>query len=59
MQFYEIIIFQVMILRFYAVYNKHEIIEIDNETKKKIASIVTSARIILLPTVMSYFPREK
>ena len=34
-QFYEINICQVMIFRLYTVYNKHDMIKIDNETRKK------------------------
>ena len=35
MQFYEINICQVMIFRLYTVYNKHEMIKMDNQTKEK------------------------
>ena len=35
MQFYEINISQVMIFWLYTVYNKHEIIKIDNQTREK------------------------
>ena len=51
MQFYEINVCQIKICRLYTVYNKHEIIQIGNQKKRKIASIIASARIILLPTV--------
>ena len=35
MQFYEINIFQVMIFRLYAVYNKHEMLKNGNQTREK------------------------
>ena len=35
MQFYEINIYQVMIIRLYTVYNKHETIKIYNQTREK------------------------
>ena len=35
MQFYEKNIYKVMIFRFYAVYNKHEMIKTDNQTKEE------------------------
>ena len=35
MQFYEINICQVMIFRFYTVYNKHEMTKIGNEPKEQ------------------------
>ena len=35
MQFYEIIVYRVMIFRLYTVYNKHEMIEIGNQTREK------------------------
>ena len=50
MQFYKINICQIMIFRLYAVYNKHEMIKIGNQTREKYDSIA-SAGIILLPTV--------
>ena len=36
MQFCEINICQIMIFRLYTVYNKHEIIEIDSQTREKL-----------------------
>ena len=36
MQFYEINIFQIMTFKFYAVYNKHEKVKIDNQTRKNL-----------------------
>ena len=35
MQFYEINIYEVMIARLYAVYNKHEMIKVDKQTRGK------------------------
>ena len=35
MQFYEMNIYQVMIFKLYAVYNKQEMIKIGNETREK------------------------
>ena len=35
MQFYEINIEKIMIFRLYTVYNKHEMIKIDNQTREK------------------------
>ena len=35
MQFYEINISEIMIIRFYVIYNKHEIIKISNQTTEK------------------------
>ena len=35
MLFLEINIYQIMIFRIYTVYNKHEIIKIDNESREK------------------------
>ena len=35
MHFYKINICQVMILRFYTVYNKHEMLKIDNQMREK------------------------
>ena len=35
LQFFEINICQVMIFRLYTVYNKHEIIKIDSQTREK------------------------
>ena len=49
-QFYEINICQVMIFRLYIDYNEHDMIKI-GKIARKIASIIESARIILLPTV--------
>ena len=46
-----------MIFRLFTVYNNHEMIKTDCQTGKKIASIIASARIILLPTVA--FPHFK
>ena len=48
MQSYVINIFQVMIFRFYALYNKYEMIKTGNQ--RKISNIIVSARIILLST---------
>ena len=36
MQFYEINICQVMIFRLYTVYNKHEMLKIDSQTREKL-----------------------
>ena len=49
MQFYGISICQAMIFTLYTVYSKHEMIKIGNQTRE--ASIIVSARIILLPIV--------
>ena len=35
MQLYEINIYQVMIFQLYTVYNKHEMIKIDRQTREK------------------------
>ena len=35
MQFYEINICEAMIFRLYAVYNKHEMVKIDNQIREK------------------------
>ena len=52
MHFYEINIYQVMICRLYTVYNKHKVTKIATlDRHRKPASIIVSARIILLPTV--------
>ena len=55
MQFYELNICQDMIFRLYAVYNKHGMIKIGNQTREKISCIIASAPIILLPTVIFHF----
>ena len=47
MQFYEIHICQIMIFRLYTVYNKHQMVNIGNQTKEK-SQVLLSARIILL-----------
>ena len=39
-----------MIFKLHTVYNKHEMIKIGNQSRE-IASIIPSARIVLLPTV--------
>ena len=39
MQFEEMNIYQVMIFRLYTLYNKHEILKIDNQTRKKLQAI--------------------
>ena len=56
MQFYELNDYQFTIFRLYTVYNKHGVIKIGNENQRKIASTVTSARIILLSTVCNDNP---
>ena len=60
MQFYLVNVCQAMIFRPYIVCNKHDIIKIGNQTKKKkkIKRIIASARLILLPTVQ-YPPEVK
>ena len=35
MEFYEINIYKVVMFRLYIVYNKHEMIQIDNQTREK------------------------
>ena len=55
MQFYEINISQVIIFRFYAVYNKHEMIKIANKTREKLQLLFVNARIILLPIINCTF----
>ena len=54
MQFYEINICQVMIFRFYTVYNKHEMKK-NGIQNRKIANIIANARIILLSNILSHF----
>ena len=44
MQFYEINIYQVMIIRLYTVYNKHDADKNWQSNLTKIASIIASAR---------------
>ena len=59
MQFYEIYICQIMIFRPNTVYNKHCDTKNWRSNQRKIASIIASAQIILLPTVdrlFIYFP---
>ena len=48
MQFYEINICEIMIFKLYTVYNKHDDDENWRLSQRKIASIIASARIILL-----------
>ena len=52
MQFYEISICQIMIFRLNTVYNKHDDTENWRSNHRKIVSIITSDRIILLWTVL-------
>ena len=45
MQFYELNISQVMMFKFYAVYNKQEIIKTGNETREKLQVLLESQRL--------------
>ena len=51
MQFYEINIYQVVIFRLYTIYNKHQMIEIVNETREKSQIL---SQVILLLTVHTH-----
>ena len=52
MQFYEINICEVMSFRLHTVCKKHGMIKIGNQTRKKIASVISSS---LMPTVYANF----
>ena len=57
MQFYEINICQVMIFRYYAIYNKHKMIKIDSQTKEK-SQISPQVPTILPEIVFMYSTKE-
>ena len=54
MKFYEINVCQCTIFRLYTAYNKHEIINIDNQISEKSQVLSQVLELILLPTVRKY-----